>query len=55
MPLLLMQKIANVVQDLEWAFPIQSNYNPLLHDACMSVVDYVLWYFDNGPTKHITS
>ena len=48
-------KSANVVQDSEWAFIVQCSYNPLLHDACMSVVDSDLWYFDSGATKHITS
>ena len=48
-------KSANVVQDAEWAFTVQCNYNPLLHDACMSIVDSDLWYFDSGATKHITS
>ena len=35
-------KSANVVQDSEWEFIIHCNYNPLLHDACMSIVDLVL-------------
>ena len=47
-------KSANVVQDAEWAFTVQCSYNPLLHDACMSIVDFDLWYFDSGATKHIT-
>ena len=46
---------ANVVQDSEWAFSAQCNYDPLLHDSCMSAVDSDVWYFDSGATKHITS
>ena len=45
----------NVVQDIDWAFNAQCNYDPLLHDSCMSVVDSDVWYFDSGTTKHITS
>ena len=46
---------ANVVQDIEWTFSVQCNYDPLLYDSCMSVVDSYVWYFDSGATKHITS
>ena len=48
-------EFANVVQDTEWAFGAQCNYDPLLHDSCMSTVDSDVWYFDSGATKHITS
>ena len=45
----------NVVQDTEWAFSAQCSYDPLLHDSGISVVDFDVWYFDSGDTKHITS
>ena len=45
----------NMVQDTEWAFNVHCNYNPFVHDACMSVADSQVWYFDSGATKHITS
>ena len=44
----------NVVQDTEWAFSAQCNYDPLLHDSCMSAMGSNVWYFDSGATKHIT-
>ena len=46
---------ANMVQDTEWAFNVHCSYNPSVHDACMSVADSQVWYFDSGATKHITS
>ena len=48
---------ANMVQDIEWAFNVHCSYNPSVHDACMSVADSQVWYFDSGAThtKHITS
>ena len=45
---------ANVVQDSKWAFPMQCNFDSLLNDSCMSIVDLDVWYFDSGATKHIT-
>ena len=45
---------ANVVQDSEWAFTMQCNFDSMLSDSCMFVVDLGVWYFDNGATKHIT-
>ena len=46
---------ANIVQDAEWPLSVHCSYNPSLHDACMSIVDSHVWYFDSGATKHITS
>ena len=45
---------ANLLQDADWAFSVQCCYNPLLHDACFSVAELHVWYFDNGASKHIT-
>ena len=46
---------ANTVYDVKWAFNVVSNYNFSANDACMTVVDIHVWYFDNGASKHITS
>ena len=48
-------EFANVVQESEWVFVVHCSYDPSLHDACMSVADSHVWYFDSGATKHITS
>ena len=47
--------LANVVQDLEWAFIVQCNFDFSLSDSCMSVAVLDVWYLDSGATKHITS
>ena len=31
-------KSSNMVHDIEWDFNVHCNYNPSVHDACMSVV-----------------
>ena len=48
-------ELANVVQDLDWAFTMQCRYGPSWEDACMAVADVDVWYFDSSATKHITS
>ena len=43
------------MQGLEWAFTMQCNFDSMLIDSCLSVVDLDVRYFHNGATKHITS
>ncbi|WP_165349319.1 hypothetical protein, partial [Enterobacter cloacae complex sp. 4DZ1-17B1] len=46
----------NADVDAQWAFSVECTYNPVVHDACMSVVaNSHVWYFDSGAIKHITS
>ena len=45
----------NLVQDANWAFSVQCCYNPLPHDACFTIAELHVWYFDSGASKHITS
>ena len=37
--------------DAELAFSAKCTYDPVVHDACMSVVQIHVWYFNSGATK----
>ena len=46
---------AIMVHDVGWAFIVECNFDSFAHDACITVADMDVRYFDSGASKHITS
>ena len=42
---------ANMVHDAEWALTVECSFDSFAHDACMTVADMDVWYFDSAASK----